>query len=239
LVHLPLPGWHGKLPAQGDFVSRRLDPDYIEVWDHWLSEGMLALCEQLGDDWLDAYLASPSWRFLLMPGVLAGSLGVSAWAGVLMPSVDRVGRYFPFTLVQPLDARLVSSPQMPALWHWLERLDDLAADALHEDWDVERLETELARNGGPDLMAVDALPTFEAVQSGVLTPTVLSPGLDPASWIALEAHALWSRQAAGVAYWYAQAEQSAPRWLRSSGLPIGAAMTGLFGGAAPSAVSRK
>ncbi len=233
MAHLPLPGWHGKLPAQGDFVSRRLDRDYIELWDQWLSEGMIALREQLGAAWLDAYLASPSWRFLLMPGVLAGSLGGSAWAGVLMPSVDRVGRYFPFTLVQPLDARLVSTAQMPALWHWLERIDGLAADALHEEWDVERLETELASNGGPDLLADDVLPACEPLQAGVLTPTVLTPELDPAGWIALEAHALWGQHAAGVAYWYAHAQDSAPRWLLSRGLPVGAAMAGLFGGAGP------
>jgi type VI secretion system protein ImpM len=233
LAHLPLPGWYGKLPAQGDFVSRRLDQGFIEIWDRWLSEGMLALREQLGAAWLEAYLASPSWRFLLMPGVLAGSPGSLAWAGVLMPSVDRVGRYFPFTVVQPLDGRLVSTPLLPAMWHWLETIDGLAADALHEDWDVERLESELARNAGPELLADDEPPNFEALQAGVLTPTVLPPGLDPAGWIALEAHAIWGKQAAGGAYWYAHAEGSTPRWLRSRGLPIGAAMTGFFGGAEP------
>ena len=51
-------------------------------------------------DWLDGYLASPSWRFLLMPGVMDGQ----PWAGVLMPSVDRVGRYYPLTIARPLPA---------------------------------------------------------------------------------------------------------------------------------------
>ena len=217
MAPLPLPGWHGKLPALGDFVSRRLDPAYLELWDRWLSEGMLALREQLGAAWLDAYLASPSWRFLLMPGVLAGAPGDLAWAGVLMPSVDRVGRYFPFTIVQPLDGRLLSPAQMPALWHWLEQIDALAADALHDDWDIERLESELARHAGPDVPA-------EALSAGKL---------EPAGCIAKEADAMWRHEAAGVAYWYAHAQQSAPRWLRSHGLPDSAAMTGLFGGAGP------
>lgn len=230
MASLPLPGWHGKLPALGDFVSRRLDPAFLDLWDRWLSDGMLALREQLGDAWLEAYLASPSWRFLLMPGVLAGSPGDLAWVGVLMPSVDKVGRYFPFTIVQPLDGGVVSTPQMPALWQWLEQMEVLAADALHDDWDIEHLETELARHAGPDLPA-DALPADEALQPGALTPTVLAPGLDPAAWIALEATAMWSRQAKGLAYWYAHAEQSAPRWLRSRGLPDSGAMTGLFRGA--------
>jgi type VI secretion system protein ImpM len=215
LTPAPLPGWHGKLPALGDFVSRRLDATYLEPWDRWLSEGMLTLREQLGAAWLDAYLASPSWRFLLMPGVLAGSPGDLAWAGVLMPSVDKVGRYFPFTIVQPLDGGRISTDQMPALWQWLEQMEILAADALHDDWDVEHLETELARHAGPDVQT-------EA------TPVAVR---DPAASIAQEADALWRHQSAGVAYWYAHAQQSAPRWLRTQGLPGGAAMTALFAGA--------
>ena len=26
-------GWYGKLPASGDFVTRRLPPSFIEPWD--------------------------------------------------------------------------------------------------------------------------------------------------------------------------------------------------------------
>src|SRR5262249_2958329 len=95
-------GWHGKLPTLGDFATRRLAADFVHSWDAWLSEQLPALRQQ--PDWLEAYLASPSWRFLLMPGVLPGPSGETAWAGVLMPSVDRVGRYYPMTLAQPLPA---------------------------------------------------------------------------------------------------------------------------------------
>ena len=224
-----LPGWHGKLPALGDFASRRLDSSFLDPWDAWLAEGMLALREQLADDWLDAYLASPSWRFLLMPGALPGEPGLQAWAGVLMPSVDRVGRYFPFTLVQPLGEGLVSIPQMPLLWRWLGRLDDLAADALHEDWDIERLEDELARLEDPDLQAL-AIPACDAPAEGVLAFCGLPPGLDAAGWIGMEADALWRVQSIGMAYWTASAEQQAPRMLRSGGLPAPSAMHQLFGG---------
>ena len=72
-----------------------------------------------------------------------------------MPSVDRVGRYFPLTLVQALGDGPASTQQMQALWHWLARLDDLARDALHEDWTAERLEQELAGMAPADLAAVD------------------------------------------------------------------------------------
>lgn len=229
MSQVALPGWHGKLPALGDFASRRLDSHFLDPWDAWLAEGMLALREQLGADWLDAYLASPSWRFLLMPGVLQGEPGLQAWAGVLMPSVDRVGRYFPFTLAQPLGENLVSIPQMPALWHWLGRLDDLAADALHDDWGIERLEDELARLAAPDWQPL-VLPANEVAADGALVPCDLPSGLDAAGWVGMEADALWRVQAAGRAYWYASAEQQAPRMLQSGGLPAPSAMHQLFGG---------
>ena len=65
-----IPGWYGKLPSLGDFASRRLEGDFIEPWDTWLGEGLAAQRETLGDTWLEAYLASPTWRFVLMPGTL-------------------------------------------------------------------------------------------------------------------------------------------------------------------------
>ena len=30
-------GWYGKLPASGDFATRRLPPSFIEPWDAWLN----------------------------------------------------------------------------------------------------------------------------------------------------------------------------------------------------------
>ncbi len=32
------PGWYGKLSTLGDFVSRRLEPDWIHACDEWLVE---------------------------------------------------------------------------------------------------------------------------------------------------------------------------------------------------------
>lgn len=226
------PGWHGKLPVLGDFASRRLDPDFVGVWDGWLASGMLALRERAESTWLDGYLASPSWRFLLMPGVLDGAAGAQAWAGVLMPSVDRVGRYFPFTIAQPLGAGPASIQQMSSLWQWLGQLDDLAADAMHEDWSVDRLEDALARIGSMDRWA-QASEMIAMAKDATLMRTTLAPGLGPAEWVGMQAQALWRDQARGMAYWYACAEQTAPQLLRSRGLPSASSMHMLLGSTAP------
>lgn len=140
-----VPGWYGKLPTLGDFASRRLGPDFIEPWDLWLGDGLSAHREALGDGWLDAYLQSPVWRFVLMPDVLKPPAPQRALAGVLMPSVDRVGRYFPLTVVVSLPRVPRRAAEIEQLLGWLHQLEDLAADAMHDDWTVEQLEDELAR----------------------------------------------------------------------------------------------
>ncbi len=87
-------GFYGKLPSQGDFVSRRLPWEFTSGWDDWLQQGMQASREALGARWLERYLSAPIWRFQVAPGV-CGPIG---WRGLFFASVDRVGRYFPLTL---------------------------------------------------------------------------------------------------------------------------------------------
>jgi len=87
-------GFYGKLPGEGDFVTRRLPWEFTSAWDDWLQQGMQASRAALGDTWLDLYLSAPIWRFQLAPGVC----GPLAWRGLFFASVDRVGRYFPLTL---------------------------------------------------------------------------------------------------------------------------------------------
>lgn len=228
------PGWHGKLPSLGDFASRRLDASFIEPWDGWLAAGLLALRDAQPDAWLDDYLGSPSWRFLLMPGVLPGSApgaaGAQAWAGVLMPSVDRVGRYFPLTVVQPLNGGPASTQEMAGLWQWLGRLDELARDALFEDWTAERLEEELARMATPVLSRMPALGAEAPAVPGELLPV---PGAcDAALHIGTQAQRSWAEAARGQSWWHARPDEGSPRLLVARGLPAAASLSRLFGPAA-------
>jgi hypothetical protein len=81
---LRVPGWYGKLPSLGDFASRRVEGDFIEPWDLWLGERLQALRDARGEAWLDAYLHSPPWRFLLGPASCRGFDPGKAVAGVLL-----------------------------------------------------------------------------------------------------------------------------------------------------------
>ena len=91
---MPGGGFYGKLPSEGDFITRRLPWEFTSAWDDWLQHGMQASRVALGEGWLALYLSAPIWRFQVAPGV-CGPIG---WRGLFFASVDRVGRYFPLTL---------------------------------------------------------------------------------------------------------------------------------------------
>ena len=103
--------FYGKLPARGDFLTRSLSREFINRWDDWLQSGMNASRQALGEAWLDTYLTSPLWRFVLPAGIC----GNTAFAGVLMPSMDKVGRYFPMTVVRQIDGTGLGLPIVKSL----------------------------------------------------------------------------------------------------------------------------
>ena len=94
-------GLYGKLPSHGDFLRRRVADDFVTAWDAWLQASVIASRDVLADRWTDVYLTSPAWRFACG----AGACGVAPVMGVMVPSVDRVGRHFPLTIVAELDIR--------------------------------------------------------------------------------------------------------------------------------------
>lgn len=209
----PTPGWYGKLPALGDFASRRLDPEWISQWDAWLATGLQGLREAAPETWLNHYLASPAWRFALLPGVLAPALDAEWRVGVLVPSVDRVGRYFPLVVVsQPLP-RPADLQAALALWHWAGQLEDIAVTALQQDWGAEALDEALNE-------------LSEATVSAPLDPPPPEPWAQhlaaicrDAAWRSLQGHSLWCHSAA------------AP--VLSAGLPTGTTFRHLFTPAGP------
>nr|BFD38552.1 type VI secretion system-associated protein TagF [Pseudomonas sp. FFPRI_1] len=138
-------GLYGKLASRGDFVSRGLPQSFIGPWDSWLAAGLLASQTALGGEWLNAYLVSPLWRFALAPGVC----GPQAAVGVVMPSIDRVGRYFPLTVAALLEhdddlGSLVNGPD-----RWFEQVEELLLATLDEDASFEALEAGLQALGEP------------------------------------------------------------------------------------------
>ncbi len=135
-----IPGWYGKVPYLGDFASRRLPQKFIATWDSWLQQSMSASRVRLGAQWLDAYLHSPIWRFVLLPGVI----GDEFWAGLIMPSVDKVGRHFPLTIAASIAPRPGILATIVASGNWYAAIENTALAALNTAFTVEQFEARLA-----------------------------------------------------------------------------------------------
>lgn len=154
MENLSAPGFYGKLPVLGDFVSRRLTREFIQPWDKWLQSAIAVSQQHLGQHWLKAYLSSPVWRFALSPG-LCGNTG---WIGVLMPSVDRVGRYFPLTVALPAPTGANLSDLFMANNDWYGAVESVALTALEENLDLndfDGLLNSMPLVVKPDMRTVD------------------------------------------------------------------------------------
>ncbi len=151
-------GFYGKLPSHGDFLRRRVSDAFVDAWDGWLRECLAASRTALGDRWLNVYLTSPAWRF----ACAAGACGPAPVIGLVAPSVDQVGRYFPLTLVAelPADVSLVTAASSPRFFEAAERLvvETLATERVDfERFDrrVVELERELAAVTMPAGLVLD------------------------------------------------------------------------------------
>ncbi|MCP5309322.1 MAG: type VI secretion system-associated protein TagF [Zoogloeaceae bacterium] len=138
-VSAPAPGWYGKLPVLGDFASRRLPHAFVSSWDTWLQRGMSHSQEELGQDWLEVFLTAPLWRFVLGPQTLEAQ----GWAGVLLPSVDSVGRYFPLTLCAPLPVLSFDEAAQRLMEQWMDALEGAARVGLDPQRGLDQFEAEL------------------------------------------------------------------------------------------------
>lgn len=118
-------GFTGKIPDCPDFISRFLPPSFTSYWNGWVDEGMQHSQRLLGEEWRQAFLVSPVWHFSILPGVL----GDTGWLGVVIPSVDKAGRYYPLTVASPLfliATTILNQMRYRSVWrqlrllHWMK-----------------------------------------------------------------------------------------------------------------------
>lgn len=222
-----LPGFYGKLPALGDFVTRRLPREFIEPWDQWLQDGITASRMQMGSEWLPAYLSAPIWRFALAPDIC----GHYAWAGALMPSVDRVGRYFPLTMA----AKQPGNPYalicgVDGCDRWFDRVEETLLSVLGEDTkDVDHFDEQaraLKTDWTLDNNASAALPfTEDDTISGWLIPV---PSVVARTAADLLAHFLQERFGKPSVWWTRGAERVESCLFLCQGLPSASSFAGML-----------
>jgi len=220
-------GLYGKLPAHGDFITRELPPAFINIWDEWLQRGMLCSQEELGDNWLDIYLTSPIWRFAFSTGVIDGN----SWAGVMIPSVDRVGRYFPFTLLSKLPVNSNAFDVINTEASWYTHLENIALEGLEGHLDVDSMYSEL------QLVQNLKMPGFKTnKQAAQAQSSNISVQLDfeeqmPSSIYAGVLDYLLTKEGQSYSIWHTLgSELVSPCFLLSKGLPPARGLTALIDG---------
>lgn len=134
-----VPGYFGKIPSHGDFLNRNLSRNFVDPWDHWLQHAITASRHTLAETWLETYLISPVWKFAIHGGVC----GQNPVVGVLMPSVDKVGRYFPLTIacLLPTTCNVISFIQNHS--EWFEGIEEVSLACLDDNFTLQDLDSAL------------------------------------------------------------------------------------------------
>jgi type VI secretion system protein ImpM len=210
------PGFFGKLPAHGDFIDRGLPRSFITPWDQWLQGCIANSRELLGASWLDRYLVGPIWRFALAPRVC----GEQGWRGMLLPSVDRVNRYYPLTIAMPEADDVSPLAALTCCNDWFNACEDAALAALDPTVDAAMLALRLQSIGSmdPQRVRIDC-PRFHAEGASAwqleLRAPQIGPGLD-----AIVAEALMQKDYQACSLWWsAGSETIEPSLLIHRGLP--------------------
>lgn len=229
-------GFYGKLPCRGDFLQRRVPMPFVEVWDAWLQECLHASKQQLQDAWLDTYLTGPVWRFVLDAGVC----GDSSYAGILVPSVDRVGRYFPLTVVTQVAAGLCPLDIACSANAWFEAAETLVLDALEaEALDVDAFDENVAQLRDPlaPELAREAASLTRALGDSAFPSqsTRWHVPLESAQSLQRAVNALayreLSRGLQPLTLWWTEGSQAlGASWLSLRGLPEASAFTAMLCG---------
>jgi len=222
-------GYYGKIPAKGDFLTRDLPRSFVEPWDRWLQNAIAQSQQQLGGGWLDAYLTSPVWRFALSPGIC----GKDVWAGVVIPSIDKVGRYFPFTIACRLDWYANPIELLHDGRAWYEQAETLALSCLEDDFEFEiftngihamhRIQTAVTSNISED-------PTLASEKLNGWHMPLTSVDLLPNAYASLAAKSLSELYFAFSCWWTAGSDLVQPSWLLCQGLPPSSGYTSLLVG---------
>ncbi len=98
--------------------------DFIVPWDRWLQRSLVFLQAYLDIERFERIFTHTSVHFALNPGVC----GTAAWIGVMVPSLDRVGRRFPLTLCRLFKGKLRGSRLFHCENAWYEAIEILARD---------------------------------------------------------------------------------------------------------------
>ena len=162
-------GYTGKLPAYGDFVQGGGSLHACKNWSVWAEGGLAAAKQTPG--FHDIFLTSPIWRFAVAADVFAPT----PVAGVFCPSMDKVGRLFPFAVMTELSMGVSPLPACSALGPWFDALEASVLSALDPNATVDDLSHSIA---DPDPLKAMTAPSALASRTS-FTPLTVTPEGEP------------------------------------------------------------
>ena len=224
-------GVYGKIPAHGDFLNQNLPRHFLDVWDHWLQQSILASQEVLGDAWLEHFLISPVWRFVLPINMM----DEQSWAGIILPSVDKVGRYYPLTLVARVPKDVGVCEYLTQAKPWFQSLEDVAINALENGLDINALTAALSECPLPDFgheFAFALKPQYQLQHVVPLDSFICSSPESPiASLMPQLCDALLRSQNANLSMWWTEGgEHVGSALLLAEKLPRPTSFTAMLNG---------
>jgi type VI secretion system protein ImpM len=189
---------------------------------------------RLGAGWRDAFLSMPPWRFVLGAGLVTPS----AWAGLMLPSVDAVGRYFPLTVATPLsEASLDLVATLLAAAPWFDAIEEIALSAIAPKADTHAIDAAFAARAfcsewlrpGATRTEADSTVPMRSAQPQLLCVALDDRPLDDAAGTQLAA--MGTRLAEPAAAWLAEPSEVMERHvLLTETLPSAAAFCAMMDG---------
>ena len=206
-------GLFGKLPAKRDFMAMRIPRTVLEPYENWLQSALAISRNDLGFGWEDMYLVAPIWRFWIGPSVFGNTC-----AGAIMPSVDKVGRYFPLTIMYIGSTGPDENiPMLTGFDGWYQSVESQLLDCLRDDIEVD-VNSILLNLSDPIPVPNESRVAVSRFHRGL--SFVGHPSQSIEDFVASSREAHFNMDAAGRSFWWSKGpEEGIPKLHAVEGLP--------------------
>jgi len=144
----------GKLPAKRDFIALFAPRGFLDSWEPWMQSSISASRETLSDQWQQAFLTAPIWRFWLGAEICGRTV-----LGALMSSLDGLGRYYPLTIFGYADqGAAIPPPDLDPQDEWFAAAEAFLLRTLEHGISFEAVTSALDGLAAPSQDAIGSLP---------------------------------------------------------------------------------
>src|SRR5262249_22139114 len=162
-------GLFGKLPAKRDFIALFAPRGFLDSWEPWMQGSISASRQVLSEQWQQAFLTAPIWRFWLGAEICGRTV-----LGALMSSLDGLGRYYPLTVFGYADpGAAIPPPDLDPQEEWFAPAEEFLLRTLEKDIAFEAVTGALDRLAAPRQETSGSWPdALTGVAEGVVAARV-------------------------------------------------------------------